>query len=474
MIGKEGFKQALNLYFSRHKGQAVTTEEFVKAMEGGGKVDLTQFRNWYDQGGTPLLKVNTSYDAKGQTYSIDVEQSVRQLDGYPEPQPFHIPLAIGLLDSKGNNMLKKDASDVFCDGTVLVDVTKSKQTITFDNITEEPILSLLRNFSAPVKVDMVQSDDDLLHLMHYDNDPYNKWEACNRLITKEMQRLIAAAEAGKDLVLNPDLISTLGDVLQDNSLDYDMKRLMITLPDEATLHGLYDIIPVDAIYQARKAAKEQLVSALEDALLNTYTSLEKVDNAGARGLKNLCLSYLSGMKSLKHITLANAQFANAKNFTDESAAFRSVVFAEDSSWKINIIPKFADKWKNNADVMDSWFSAQVYQDKDDVLEVVKDLMSHKAFDDINPNKLRSVIGAFTANYVHFHNIDGSGYTFLADQILRLNSLNPQVASRFMTPFTQMKRFDKTRQQLMHAEVQRIANHPGLSTDVAEKAEKMLN
>lgn len=473
LLGKEGFKQALNGYFSRHEGQAVTTEEFVKAMEDGGKIDLKQFRNWYDQGGTPLLKVKTAYDQSGQTFSIEVEQSVRQLDGYPKPQPFHIPLAIGLLDSKGENMLQTDASDVFCNGTVLVNVTKAKQTITFDNIAEKPVLSLLRNFSAPVKVEMDQSDEDLLHLMRYDNDPYNKWEACNRLVTKELKHLIAEAKAGNTLELDNALVGTFTNLLNDTSLDYDMKRLMLTLPSEATLHGLYDIIPVDAIYKARKAAQSKLAKALESAFLSTYKALEKVDDAGARGLKNMCLSYLINIDGGKYVDLANKQFATSQNFTDESAAFVAVISAKGSSWKTNIIPMFLETWKNNADVMDTWFGAQAHQDRDDILEVVKGLMKHKAFDDTNPNKLRSVLGAFAANYVHFHKIDGSGYTFLADEILRLNAFNPQVASRFMTPFTQIKQFDDKRQQLMKAQVQRIASHVGLSKDVAEKAEKVL-
>lgn len=467
MLGKEGFKQALNLYFSRHKGQAVTTEEFVKAMEDGGNIDLTQFRNWYDQGGTPLVKVDTSYDAQAQIYSITLSQSVRQLDGYPEPKPFHMPIAIGLLDSNGKNILEKDASDVYAEGTVLLHFTEETQTFTFDNIEEEPVLSFLRNFSVPVKVEMTQSNEDLLHLMAYDTDPYNKWEACDRLMTAELKRLVAEEEAGRSLVLNPSLISTLQDVLNSSALDDDLKRLMLTLPDEGTLHGLYDTVPIDAIYTARKAAKQQLATALEEDFLSTYNAKAGVDNASARGLKNLCLSYLTSIDGIQHIDLANQQYATAQNFTDENAGFANVVYGGDSAWKQNILPNFATKWQNNADVMDSWFRTQAFQDRLDVLDVVKGLMTHKTFDNSNPNKLRAVIGPFTHNHVHFHNTDGSGYAFLADEIIRINGFNPQVAARFVTPFTSVEKYDDVRQKLIMAEVNRIHNHKGMGNDVKE-------
>lgn len=473
MLGKEGFKQALNLYFSRHKGQAVTEDEFITAMEDSSGLNLSQFRHWYDQGGTPLVKVTTSYDADSKKFTLNLAQSVRQLDGYPEPKPFHMPIAVGLLDSNGNNMLEKDASDVYCDGTAILNFTEAQQTFTFEGIEEQPVLSFLRNFSAPVKVELTQTDADLLHLMKYDNDPYNKWEACNRLVTKELKRLIAEDEKGNNLVADKALIDILKDVLEDTSLDNDMKRLMLSLPTESTLHGLYDVVPVNNIYAARKAFKQQMATALENNLLTVYKQLENVDSADARGLKNLCLGYLTSIDGLKYIDLANTQYTNAQNFTDECGAFACVVYGEDTSWKKNIVPNFLKKWSNNTDVMNTWFSTQASQDRDDLIPVVQNLMTHKAFDNKNPNKIRSVIGAFMGQHVHFHKEDGSGYAFLADEILRLDGFNPQVASRFMAPFAQAKKYSQQRQQLMKAEVERINNHPGLSKDVAEKAGKVL-
>ena len=473
MLGKEGFKQALNLYFARHKGEAVTENEFLTAMEDSSGKDLTQFRHWYDQGGTPLVEVDTHYDEKAQTYTLKLKQSVRHLDGYPKPQPFHMPIAIGLLDSNGNNMLEKEASDVYCDGTVVVDFTEEEQLITFGNIKEKPVLSFLRNFSAPVKVDMKQDEADLLHLMKYDNDPYNKWEACNRLVTKELQRLVAKAEAGQDVNLDSDLINIFAEILADTSLDNDMKRLMLTLPDESTLHNLYDVMPIDAIYTARKAAKQQVAKALEGELLQTYKTLKNVDSADARGLKNLCLAYLTSIDGKKHIDLANQQYASATNFTDESAAFACIVYGEDTQWKQNILPGFISKWKNNADIMDSWFAVQAAQDRDDILDVVKGLMAHKAFDNTNPNKIRSVMRSFIGNHVHFHKTDGSGYAFLADEILRINSFNPEMASGLMAPFSKANALDDVRKPLVKAQVERINNHKDLSKDVAEKCEKVL-
>lgn len=472
MLGKDGFKQALNLYFDRHDGQAVTTEEFVKAMEDGGKVDLTQFRNWYDQGGTPLLKVQTAYDPKGKTFSVEIAQSVRHLDGYPKPKPFHIPVAIGLLDSQGRNMLEKEASDVYCDGTVVVDITKEKQTIVFGNISEKPVLSFLRNFSAPVKVEMEQTTDELLHLMHYDNDPYNKWEACNRLVTAELKRLIKAYEDGQALVLNSQLIQTMRELLNDSNLEQDMKRLMLTLPTESALHGQYATIPVDAVHHARKAAKQQLAKALEGDFLSCYQALS-VNTASERALRNLCLSYLCAVDGVKHLNLAQSQFDNANNFTLEGAAFRSIVDGCDKKLKSKTLASYVQKWQNNTDVMDTWFTVQALQDVDNILDVIQQLTQSPAYDDTNPNKIRSVWGAFTQNYVHFHNVDGSGYSALSDEILRINDFNPEAAAKLMTPFTQAKSLDSKRQSLIKSEVERITQHPGLSKDVTEKAEEIL-
>ncbi|MFT7432944.1 MAG: aminopeptidase N [Alphaproteobacteria bacterium] len=475
MLGKEGFKKALNVYFKRHEGQAVTTEEFVKAMEDGGKLDLKRFRNWYDQGGTPLVEVETEYDAITHQYTIHLKQSVRQLEGYGKPKNFHLPIAIGLLDAKGDDMLKKKASNVFCDGTVVLDFMMKKQSFTFDNITEEPVLSFLRNFSAPVKVEMEQSNDDLLHLMKHDTDGYNRWEACDRLMTNELKRMITEAGKGKKPILDPVLIEVFSDILDvNNGIDNAMKTAMLSLPSEATLYGLYKTVDIDAIHTARKSAVEQLAIALTTEFLSTYQALS-YDNVSDRELRNLCLSYLSNVSHNKHIVLAETQYHafKGKNMTLEVAAFGCLVHADPCKERDSALQNYHEMWKDNADVIDTWFSAQAAQDTDDVLKTVQDLMVHPSFDNKNPNKLHALVGAFISNHVHFHKIDGSGYAFLADEIMRLNDFNPEVASRFMTPFAGISKYDKTRQSLIKTQIERIGNHSGLTKDVAEKVSSIL-
>tara|TARA_R110000868_G_scaffold218576_1_gene468875 strand:+ start:14592 stop:17240 length:2649 start_codon:yes stop_codon:yes gene_type:complete len=472
MLGKDGFKQALNLYFTRHEGQAVTTEEFIKAMEDSSGVDLTQFRNWYDQGGTPTVDVTTKYDDENKTFQITLKQSVRQLEGYGKPKPFHMPIAIGLLDSKGKNMLPSIASDVYCEGTIPLEFNDEVGVWTYP-VSEKPVLSFLRNFSAPVKVNMSQSNEDLLHLMKYDTDGYNRWEACDRLVTNELKKLVADVQNGNEPIMNTDLIQILKTVLDDVNIEEDMKRLMLTLPGEATLHGLYETVDIDAIHSVRKAAKNQIAVALETELLANYLALQTVDSAAARSLKSMCLSYLASIDGIKHIDLAVQQYNTAQNFSDESTAFACIMHSKNVAEASFACSHFLKKWKSNADVINTWFTIQATHDSKDVLNTVKSLMQHPSFDNTNPNKLRALLGGFMSNYTHFHNVDGSGYALLADEIMRLNDFNPEVAARFMTPFTGIKKYDTKRQALIKAQVERIGNHAGLSKDVKEKVKSIL-
>ncbi|UMY63113.1 aminopeptidase N [Pseudomonas sp. LS.1a] len=485
LLGADGFRKGSDLYFERHDGQAVTTDDFIKAMEDANGVDFTQFKRWYNQAGTPRLEVSEAYDAAAKTYSLTFRQSCPQTPDKAEKLPFVIPVELGLLDAAGNDLPLQLAGEAKAQGTSRVlSVTEAEQIFTFQGIQAKPLPSLLRGFSAPVKLSFPYDRDQLMFLMQHDSDGFNRWEAGQQLSVQVLQELIGQHQRGEALKLDQRLITALGTVLGNESLDPAMVAEMLSLPGEAYLTEISQVADVDAIHAAREFARQQIAEQLFAALWARYQANREVSRSTAyvasaehfarRSLQNIALSYLmqSGKPQVLQATLE--QFEHCDNMTERLTALAVLVNSPFEAERAKALEAFAEHFKDNPLVMDQWFSVQAASTLPGGLARVKALMQHPAFTLKNPNKVRALIGAFAGqNLVNFHAADGSGYRFLADLVIELNALNPQIASRQLAPLTRWRKYDDARQALMKGELERILASGELSSDVYEVVSKSL-
>ena len=485
LLGNEGFRKGSDLYFDRHDGQAVTCDDFIKAMEDANGADLTQFKRWYSQAGTPRLAVSEAYDAVARTYSLTFRQSCPATPDKVEKLPFVIPVEIALLDANGQEIPLQLASESAPGAnTRVLAVTDAEQVFTFVEVAEKPLPSLLRGFSAPVKLSFPYDRDQLMYLMQHDSDGFNRWEAGQQLSVQVLQELIEQYQQGAELALDPRLVKALGSVLGDHALDQAMVAEMLSLPSEAYLTEISSVADVDAIHAAREFARKQIAEQLHDALWARYQANREVSRAtpyvaeaehfARRGLQNIVLSYLmlTGEPEVLQATLE--QFDACDNMTERLTALAVLVNSPFEAERAKALEVFAENFKDNALVMDQWFSVQAASGLPGGLERVKALMQHPAFTLKNPNKVRALVGAFAGqNLINFHAADGSGYRFLADLIIQLNALNPQIASRQLAPLTRWRKYDSARQALMKAELERIMASGNLSSDVFEVVSKSL-
>ena len=485
LLGAEAFRKGSDLYFERHDGQAVTCDDFVQAMEDASGQDLTQFKRWYTQSGTPRLAVEDCYDAHAKTYTLTFRQSCPATPGQERKEPFVIPVAMGLLDSHGRELPLRLAGEAEAAGTSRVlAVTEAVQSFTFVEVPVQPLPSLLRGFSAPVKLHYPYGRDQLMFLMQHDSDGFNRWEAGQQLAVQVLQALVEQQQRGEPLHLDGRLIEALRAVLADETLDQAMVAEMLSLPAEAYLAELSEMADVDAIHIAREFAREAIARELFDLLWARYQRCREASRStpyaadaaqiARRSLQNIALSYLMLARSEEALDVCVEQFEHADNMTERLAALAVLVNSPFDADKANALAKFAEHFKDDALVMDQWFAVQAACPLPGGLERVQALMHHGAFTLKNPNKVRALIGAFAnQNHVNFHRIDGAGYRFLADQVIALNALNPQIASRQLTPLTRWRKFDQTRQVLMRAELERILASGELSGDVYEVLSKSL-
>ena len=485
LLGPQGFRKGSDLYFERHDGQAVTCDDFVKAMEDANGVDLTQFKRWYSQAGTPRLAVSESWDSAAGTYSLTFRQSYPVTPDKQEKLPFVIPVELGLLDSQGGEIALRLAGEAVAGGTSRVlSVTEAEQTFTFVDITERPLPSLLRGFSAPVKLSFPYDRDQLMFLMQHDSDGFNRWDAGQQLAVQVLQELVGQHQQGQALVMDQRLVTALRTVLADEQLDQAMVAEMLSLPSEAYLTEISEVADVEAIHAAREFARRQLADSLFDALWERYQANRSVSRAtpyvaeaehfARRALQNIALSYLmlSGKPQVLDATIE--QFDTSDNMTERLTALAVLVNSPFTEARDKALAVFAENFKDNALVMDQWFSVQAGSPLPGGLERVKALMQHPAFNIKNPNKVRALIGAFAGqNLINFHAADGSGYRFLADLVIELNGFNPQIASRQLAPLTRWRKYDSARQALMKAELERILASGNLSADVFEVVSKSL-
>ncbi len=482
LLGPEQFRKGSDLYFERHDGQAVTIEDFVAAMEDASGRDLGQFMNWYRQAGTPRLAIDGEYDAQAQVYRLTFRQSCPPTPERREKAPYLIPVAMGLVGGKGDLPLYGEGLNG--ETHAVLEVTGPEQTFVFDKVAERPVPSLLRNFSAPVKWHFPYSRDELLFLMARDSDGFNRWDACNQLAVSMLEDMIEDELAGREGHLDERLIDAYRDLLADKTLDPAMVALMLTLPTEAYLGEQREQIEVAAIHGARRRARAQIAMALREEFLAVYRENRSVEpyapepgQIARRSLKNTALGYLSLSGDEEALALVHEQATAADNMTDTHAALVSLVNAPaDAARPLAraALEKFYADWHHESLAMNLWFQIQAGSTLPGGLERVRELMGHEAFDIRNPNKVRALINAFCAlNPVNFHREDGEGYRFLADRILELNAINPQIASRSVNPLTRWRRYPSALADKMRKELERIKGEPTLSPDVYEVVSKSL-
>ena len=466
LLGRDAFAKGLQLYLQKQDGTAATIEDFVSAMEQAGGKNLTQFYAWYAQAGTPEISVEEIYDAAAQNYALTLTQN---MPGKPDCPPLHIPVAFGLLD--------QDGAEIPGAARVL-ELTGAQQTFHFKGISAKPVSSLFRGFSAPVIVKTPSASGAQAFLLAHDTDPFNRWEAGQqyalRLLSDNAVRISRDEQPRQD----PHFIEALAALLRDTALEKAFVAATFTLPSEQEIARRMDVINVEAVHIARQTLRREIAVALREPLLAIYHANDSnrpyspdAAEAGRRALRNCALAYLTAGGAMTD--LAMAHYRSARNMTDSIAAL-SILAHADAPERMQALEDFYTRWRDDPLVLDKWFTAQAVSHLPDTLAQVTALLQHPEFSFENPNRVRSLIGAFChSNQRHFNAADGSGYRFFADQVLTLDKINAQVASRLLTAMDQWRRFDATSQVHARAALTRIVNTPGLSPNVYEIGAKTL-
>lgn len=482
MAGPKRFRKGMDLYFERHDGEAATVENFLDALADGAKLDLSQFRRWYSQSGTPEVLASGRYDAARKTYTLKMSQVCQPTPGQRVKQPYHIPVAIGLVGPDGKDMpLTLDGEEKPGPKTRVLHLTEREATWRFRDVKQKPVPSLLRGFTAPVKLNANLKERDLVFLMRHDSDSFNRWEAAQRYATGLLTGMVDNLKSGGNPRKGAGFAEMVRDTLRAKKADPEFAAQIILLPSEQTLAQIIgEDVDVDAIHEARETLRRSVAADNKDVLLDCYHRMEvkaayspDAEQAGRRALRNACLSYLAAAPGGDGLALAAAQFRQADNMTDKIAAL-TVLSNIDCDEREEALAAFHDEWKGDHLVMDKWFTIQALSYLPNTLAEVKRLTGHPAFTMKNPNKVRSLVGSFAnANQLRFHASDGAGYRFVADKVLELDRLNPQVAARMLGAFKSWRQFEAKRRKLMQKELKRIAGTEGLSRDVFEIASKTL-
>ncbi|WP_318368088.1 aminopeptidase N [Enterobacter sp.] len=476
LLGEENFQKGMQLYFERHDGSAATCDDFVQAMEDASNVDLSHFRRWYSQSGTPIVSVRDDYNPETEQYTLTISQRTPPTDDQPEKLPLHIPFDIELYDNDGKVIpLQKGGHAVHH----VLNVTQAEQNFVFDNVYFQPVPSLLREFSAPVKLEYKWSDQQLTFLMRHARNDFSRWDAAQSLLATWIKLNVSRHQQGQPLSLPLHVADAFRAILLDEQIDPALAAEILTLPSANEIAELFDIIDPIAIVTVREALTRTLATELADEFLAVYNANKlneyRVEHAdiGKRTLRNICLRYLAyGDRSLAD-KLVTAQYHDADNMTDALAALAAAVAAE-LPCRDTLMQEYDDKWHHDGLVMDKWFILQATSPASDALEKVRELLNHRSFTLSNPNRVRSLIGAFAGNNpAAFHAEDGSGYRFLVEMLTELNSRNPQVASRLIEPLIRLKRYDEGRQALMRIALEKLKGLENLSGDLYEKVSKAL-
>jgi len=504
LVGDEGFRNGMDRYFERHDGQAVTCDDFRAAIADANGRDLAQFERWYLQAGTPRLRARGEYDEAGRSYTLylaqDYPSTTFEIAGAAERKPLHLPVAVGLLGTDGRALPLRLAGDavenVPRDGratgkdaqasrraptTRVLELRDSEAAFVFEGVDERPVASVLRGFSAPVRLEMERSPDELAFLMAHDDDAFNRWDAGEKLA---LSLLVSAASAPAGFELGPGVaryVEAWSGVLGDETLDGSLRALAITLPAEKVIAQEVPVIDPDAIHDVRNRLGQWLARAHAEKLWSLYAALapngpyrherEQIDR---RRLRHSVLRFLAWTPSEKAIAAAFAQYMSADNMSDAQGAL-FVLADHDDPRREEAFSHFHARWRSDPLVLDKWFTIQATSTRSDALERVRALARHEDFNLGNPNRVRALVGAFSAgNAVRFHESGGGGYAFLADAVLELDGRNPQLASRLVSAFNDWRRYDDVRQRAMQGALERIAARPALSKDVYEIVSRALS
>jgi aminopeptidase N len=483
LLGSDRFRAGSDLYFERHDGQAVTCDDFVQAMEDASGVDLGQFRLWYSQAGTPLLHVRRHYDAGSRVFTLELAQECPPTPAQDDKLPMHIPVRAALLAPDGSElpMRLEGEEESSAPTTRVLELRRAKETFRFVDVPVAPVPSLLRGFSAPVRLEGAWSYEDLAFLAAHDGDAFNRWEAGQQLALGHMLELVEARRTGGPLELPADVLRAFRNTLRSTGLDEAFIARALVLPTESYVADQMTEVDVDGIHAVRCHLRRELARACRTELEERFracraegpTSLESAA-VGRRALAAVCLGFLSRLGERSSEILAFEQFAIADNMTESIAALAvlSHLDCQERRWALD---QFYSRWKHDPLVIDKWLGVQAMSELPGTLAEVQRLMHHEAFDIRNPNKVRSLVGAFcSANAVRFHDPSGAGYRFLADSVLQLDALNPQVAARMAGIFSRWRRFDEGRREMQRTELTRIVAEPDLSRDVFEVVTKSLS
>jgi aminopeptidase N len=464
LLGPEKFRAGTDLYFERHDGEAATCDDFVRALEDGSGVDLSPFKIWYSQAGTPRVSARVEHDREAQTATLHLEQRLDPTPGQPVKEPMPIPLRTALIG-------ESSGAEITTEQLIVLD--QPRQSVTFDRVAEPPLLSINRGFSAPVIVSVERRGGELERLAQTDSDAFARYEAMQEL----MMQALAAGARGEPVDAQP-LIRAMGATLTSNALDAAFKGEAILLPSESLIADRMKIVDPDAIH----ASREQLRTAIGSALMDELLAAQRSDGVsggdlsphakGVRRLRSLALGLIAAADPGQAAALAKAQFDAADNMTDRQGAL-AVLVSLDAPERAEALDAFYDRFRDDPLVLDKWFGLQAAAQRSDTMDRVLQLLRHPDFVITNPNRLRALAGTLAANHWVFHSPDGRGYAFLTDMIIAADRLNPQVAARLVPPFGRWRRFEARRAGLMRDALERIVASPRLSKDVFEQASKSL-
>ncbi|SQA96325.1 Aminopeptidase N [Cedecea neteri] len=476
LLGEENFQKGMQLYFERHDGSAATCDDFVQAMEDASNVDLSHFRRWYSQAGTPVVTVRDDYNPETEHYTLTISQMTPPTAEQQEKHPLHIPFDIELYDNEGKVIpLQKDGHPVHH----VLNVTQAEQTFVFDNVYFQPVPSLLREFSAPVKLEYKWSDQQLTFLMRHARNDFSRWDAAQSLLANYIKINVNRSQQGQPLSLPLHVADAFRAILLDEKIDPALAAEILTLPSQNEIAELFQTIDPIAIAEVHGALTRTLASELADEFLAIYNANKldsyRVDHSdiGKRALRNTCLRYLAFGDVELAEQLVREQYQQADNMTDSIAALSAAVAAQ-LPCREALLAQYDEKWHKDGLVMDKWFVLQATSPASNTLTKVRELLNHRSFSLGNPNRVRSLIGAFaSANPAAFHAKDGSGYQFMVEMLTELNSRNPQIASRLVEPLIRLKRYDAERQAKMRAALEQLKGLENLSGDLFEKIAKAL-
>lgn len=480
IVGSKGFRRGMDEYFKRHDGCAVTIMDFADAIATPNYADFSQFKLWYSQAGTPEVDVTESYDANKKEYSLTLKQFCPPTEKQPIKQPFHIPLLVGLIDSAGKNLnlISNDIS-YNSDEKPILHLKKSEQKFLFVNINEKPVLSLNREFSAPIKLNWQASQAELLHLIKYDSDSFNRRESAFKMIRQELQRLItnyrsrAKVTTGTvEVTVNPEIMTALGTILSDKKIDAEFKALMLQLPNDHLIAQEEVLLDAEVYHIARKTFISAFVTKYESVLLDIYSTHHQLNTSANRSLKNRSLGFLIEAEHPKALNMAFEQFNTAKNMTDKISAL-ACLCQTDSAEKNQALTEFFNRWKEDSVVFNKWLQVQATSRVKNTFEVVKKLSLTPPFSIENPNNVYSLYGGLGYNNLIMQQNAITSYKWLCDEVIKIDKINPQVAARVCSGFNFVKKFPTQIKELVQTEIKRVLDEPALSKNSRELLQSHL-